>query len=241
MTQAVLNGVSKKVRLDFQNGILSETMITKQYERNRKEAMEFSTFGYGLYDLMEAHRNTHNPLLKSRLQQVIDEFKEKRLKSGSQNKLSIEKLQMFKDSALGIGLRKVISKMKRYCRNSHNEEAELLLMLLKLEFANLSAKVSGYSKSEREYIYERKEILLHKIQPLLQRNNWRYGYNASTGKNASYVIYVYLPNGAQVSWHTNDYNLYTYYPVLEVEWDGQVCMTMEKILNYINDTYLKLN
>jgi hypothetical protein len=28
-----------------------------------------------------------------------------------------------------------------------------------------------------------------------------------------------------------------YYPDINCEWDGQVCMTMEKILNFIGETY----
>ena len=32
---------------------------------------------------------------------------------------------------------------------------------------------------------------------------------------------------------TNDYDIYEYYPQIDAEWDGQVCMTMEKILNFI--------
>lgn len=240
MTQTILNGVSKRMRIDFINGNLSEIALTKQYERNLQEAINFSFFGYAMSDLIDAERNTHNPLLKSRLRQAIQDFRNKKNKSGEQNKLSVEKLQQFKQSALGIGLRQVILKMRQYCRQTKNEEARLTLMLLELEFANLSAKMGGYSNDERRKIYERKDILLYNIQPLLQSCEWRYGYNDASGKNANYIIYVYLPNGVQISWHSNDYYLYKYYPPLNVEWDGQVCMTMQKILNYINEKFLNI-
>lgn len=241
MTQTICNGVSKKVLLGFQNGAISERMLVKQYERNLKEANEFSSFGYNMRDLSVAERETHNPLLKQRIKQAIQEYQQKQIKSNIQNKLSVEKLYHFKKLALGIGLRKVISKMKLYCKRTNDTEATLVLLLLELEFANLSAKVNTYSKQERERIYERKDILLHKIQPLLHELGWRYGLNDAKGKNASYIVYVYLPNNVQVSWHSKDYFLYKYFPMIDAEWDGQVCMTMEKILTYIQEKYLKNN
>ena len=70
---------------------------------------------------------------------------------------------------------------------------------------------------------------------------WKYGYNDAAGKNASYIIYVYLPNGVQISWHTNNYYIYKSYPLINAEWDGQVCMTMEKLLTYIDKEFLKIN
>ena len=41
----------------------------------------------------------------------------------------------------------------------------------------------------------------------------------------------------QLSWHCNKYQMMYYYPEIDCEWDGQVCMTMEKILNYIHNRY----
>ena len=35
----------------------------------------------------------------------------------------------------------------------------------------------------------------------------------------------------------NNYDLYKDYPLIEAEWDGQVCMTMDKIISYINQKY----
>lgn len=234
MTQTILNGVSKKVRDNYHKGNITEQMLIKQYERNCKEAVEFSFFGYGINELMEAKRDTHNPLLQSKLQLAIQEFRDRQAKSGMQNKISLEKLQAFKESALGMGLRKVIAKLRHHCKINNNSEAQLLLLLLELEFANLSAKSANYGKGVKSKIYARKDILIHKIQPLLKKCGWKYGYNDAAGKNASYIIYVYMPNDVQLSWHSNNYYLYKYFPPIDAEWDGQICMTMEKILNYIN-------
>lgn len=241
MTQTILNGVSKKTRIDFLNGLITENVLMKQYERNRKEAETFSIFGYNITDLIATDKATHNPLLKARLHQTIQAIKERQAKSGEQNKLSLEKLCKFRESALGIGLRKVISRMRGISKRNSNTETMLTLLLLEIEFANLSAKMKHLSKRERAKIYERKDILLHRAQPLLEQCGWRYGYNEAAGKNASYIIYVYLPNGVQISWHTNNYYIYKSYPPIDAEWDGQVCMTMEKLLTYIDKEFLKIN
>lgn len=240
MTQTILNGVCKKTRIDFLNGLIAENALIRQYERNRKEAETFSIFGYNISDLIATDKATHNPLLKARLQQTIQDIREKQAKSNEQNKISLEKLCKFKESALGIGLRKVISRMRSISKRGSNNEAFLTLLLLEIEFANLSAKMKHHSKRERAKIYERKDILLHRVQPILKQCGWRYGYNDANGKNASYIIYVYLPNGVQVSWHSNNYYIYKCYPPIDTEWDGKVCMTMEKLLTYINEEFLKI-
>lgn len=89
MTQAILNGVSRKTLQNFLNGTISERMLVKQYERNLKEAIEFSLFGYTLRDLTLAERDTHNPLLKLRIRQAIQEYQQRSNKCYGQNKLSI--------------------------------------------------------------------------------------------------------------------------------------------------------
>lgn len=154
-------------------------------------------------------------------------------KSDIQNDLSIKKLEMFKKEALGIGLRKVLSRLRKESKITKDPELTLTLMLLETEFANLSAKENKGKK--KGAIYERKSHLLYQMSSYLNKLGWRYGINDAAGKNASYLVYVYLPNGVQLTWHTNDYDIYEYYPQIDEEWDGQVCMTMEKILNFIKN------
>ena len=62
-------------------------------------------------------------------------------------------------------------------------------------------------------------------------------YNLKSGK----IMAKYMPNGVQISWHTNNYYIYKSYPLINAEWDGQVCMTMEKLLTYIDKEFLKIN
>ena len=237
MTQTILSGVSRKMRTDYINGNIHESAVIEQYNRNLREAEEFSMFGYNIADLISIDKETYNPLLKIRLREAIKDIKDRNDKGATQNKMSIEKLAEFKKSAMGVGLRKVLSYMKAYCKHRKDYEAKLLQLLLELEFANLSAKVPTYSKQERLLIYERKEFLLYQIQPLLDKCGWKYGYSDAKGKNASYIVYVYLPNDVQVSWHTKDYLIYKSFPYIDVEWDGQVCATMDKLLAYVGKRY----
>lgn len=236
MERCVLNGVGKKLRNAYLNGKVSREKITAIYNKNKKEADGFSVFGYRQREIEELINETTNPLLRKKLQDCLENKKELSKKSNYQNKINLEKLYNFKKEACGIGLRKVIRIMKKMSKMSKNSEIKVLTLLLETEYANLSAKQhKGYV---RELIYERKSILLFRIASYLKDLGWRYGINDASGKNASYIVYVYLPNKVQLCWHCNEYEIYRHYPPIEEEWDGQVCMTMEKILNYIEEKYL---
>ena len=95
MTQTILEGVGKKVRLAYQKGEVSETSVISLYNRNKKEADSFSIFGYKDDEIRKMMNETHNPLLKLRLQQCIESRKEKARMSSQQNTLSMEKLDAF--------------------------------------------------------------------------------------------------------------------------------------------------
>ena len=246
MENSILYGVGKKVRNGYLNGQIPESTVLSMYKRNKKEADAFSVFGFKTNELIIISKETHNPLLKVRLDSIIkcidqycgltsEDKKAMSKKSNIQNDLSIQKLEMFKKEALGIGLRKVLSRLRKESKITKDPELTLTLMLLETEFANLSAKENKGKK--KGAIYERKSHLLYQMSSYLNKLGWRYGINDAAGKNASYLVYVYLPNGVQLTWHTNDYDIYEYYPQIDAEWDGQVCMTMEKILNFIKNRY----
>ena len=238
METAILNGVGKKMRFGYLNGKYSESMVMASYIRNKKEADNFSVFGYRKYEIEKMLRECFNPLLKIKLQESLDNMHRANKLSASQNKTSLEKLEAFKVDAcgMGLGLRKVIKKMKRIVKTTKDKDAKLVLMLLETEYANLSAKQHrGWHKKK---IYERKSILMLQMANLLKDLDWTYGINDETGKNANYLVYVYLPNGVQLTWHCNEYHIYECYPPSDAKWDGQVCMTMEKILTYIAKKYM---
>ena len=230
----ILEGVGKKIRNGYFAKSITANKVMECYTRNKKEADAFSCFGWTVHEMIKFEKETHNPIIKKKLQQAIEVHDEQSVKSSNQNILNLEKLEMFRTDALGIGLRKVMSRMRYLVKHSSDINSQIVLLLLETEFANLSAKKLHNLK---KVIYERKVILLEKLPDLLDEAGWKYGVSYKTGKNASYIVYVYLPNGVQLSWHCNEYHILYYYPDIACEWDGQVAMTMEKILSYIGDTY----
>lgn len=236
METAILYGVDKETRVGFLNGRYPESMLMDRYNKNKREADAFSVFGYRRYEIEKMMKECPNPVLKTKLQESLNKISSAKRISVAQNSINLQKLESFKKNACGMGLRKVIKTMKRIVKKSKDKEALLTLMLLETEYANLSAKQYGGEK--KDIIYERKDILLIQMTDLLEELNWKYGYNEKIGKNACYLVYVYLPNGVQLTWHCNDYYIYKYYPYIDAEWDGQVCMTMEKILTYIGKKYM---
>ena len=237
MEQFVLNGVGKKMRSCFLKGQVSESAVMAMYRKNKKEADSFSCFGYRQHEIDQMAKETHNPLLRKKLEESLLVMQQKRQASLNQNDLSLQKLEEFKVNGGGVGLRKVLKRMKKEAKNSM--EAKLVLLLLETEYANLSAK--QHNGMIKKKIYERKAILLYQMADYLEDSGWKYGINDATGKNASYLVYVYLPNDVQLTWHCNEYDIYEYYPFIDAQWDGQVCKTLDKILEYIEMNYYQHN
>lgn len=234
ISNEILEGVGKKIRNGYLAKSITASRVIECYKKNLKEANSFSCFGWTVSEMIRYEKETHNPIIRKMLSQAIEVHDVKRDKSSDQNKLNLEKLEKFKTCALGIGLRKVLSEMRQLVKHGSDLNARIALLLLETEFSNLSAKKLHGLK---DIIYERKNILLEQLSYLLNEANWKHGISSNTGKNASYIIYVYLPNGEQLSWHCNEYQMLYYYPEIDCKWDGQVAMTMEKILSYIGDTY----
>lgn len=238
MEQSVLNGIGKKLRNGFLNGKVAESTVLAAYRKNKKEADSFSVFGYRPREIEKLFKETTNPLLKKKLKECIVTKRDISKKSNAQNELNLSKLANFKKNACGMGLRKVLRRMNKMAKMTKDPETKLLTLLLETEYANLSAK--QHKGELKELIYERKSILLFQMPDYLESLGWKYGINDEAGKNACYLVYVYLPNNVQLTWHCNEYELYKNFPAIDAEWDGQVCMTMEKILTYVNEKYFNL-
>lgn len=236
--EAILRLAGRKMRNDYKNGKVSKSVILAKIARDKKEADAFSLYGYRRHEIICMLKETHNRVLQEKLQDHLANMTRVSQKSADQNRTSLDKLERFKKEACGIGLRKVIKKMDAIARKTKDRQARLVLLLLETEYANLSAKQHRHKK-KKDKIYERKDILLLQMADYLDKLHWKYGINDETGKNADHIVYVYLPNGVQLSWHCNGFSIYQRYPPIDAQWDGQVCMTMEKILAFIEKNYLK--
>ena len=230
----ILDGVGKKTRASYLAGNISEAEITRLYNCNKKEAEAFNPFGLNIFEFKAIYNETHNPLLRTKINLLIEECKNKSRCSNSQNKISLMKLDYYMTTALGLGLRSVINGLHKIARTTNNVEAKILHLLMQIEFANLVAKKRH---DKKQYCYERKDLLLMQLSDLLYDNGWKCGLSYSTGKTASYLVFVYLPNGEQVSWHCNNYHMVDYYYEEAFSWDGLACSTLEKLLTYAHEKF----
>ena len=96
----------------------------------QKEADEFNPLGMRIEELMIESQITKNPILREKLLNLIASWKERSRKSREQNELSFQKLDNFKENALGMGLRKVMSMMRRLVRETGDLETEVVMTLL---------------------------------------------------------------------------------------------------------------
>ena len=234
MTTEILNGVGKKLRSSFLAGKTTENEIVRCYNRNQKEADAFDPFGLTVFELLTMRDKAHNPLLRTKLDGIIEQNKHKSRCSVDQNKLSLMKLDYYQQTALGVGLRVVMKFLRKRVRYTGDVEAEILLLLMEIEFANLVAKKR---QDKKKVCYERKDILLMRLADLLDDCGWKHGISYSAGKNASYLVVVYLPDGTQMSWHCNNWRMTYYYDEVAFLWDGLACSTFEKLLSYAHSKY----
>lgn len=216
----------------YENGMLTDKDVNSIYSYHKKNPGSLNLFGMNLKDLRHERKCCTIPGLAKFYDNAIKSWYEKQEMSTSQNLESMDKLNFLKKNACGMGLKKVLRKMKKVCRFSKDINAKIAYLLLSTEYANLSAKDNGCKF--RQKIYERKEYLLRRLSPLLQEAGYRCGLSANPGKNAVYILYCYLPNGKQISWHTS-WKMYDQYPPLDVEWDGQKCSTLTKLIDYITE------
>lgn len=234
MTPEIYNGIGKKLRASYLAGKSTADEVLRVYRKNKKEADAFDSFGLSFFDLRALAATTHNPLLRNKLNQLIEQFKHKSRCSYDQNKLSLQKLDFYHATALGMGVRGVIKELGKVFRTTGNVEAYMLSLMIQIEFANLVAKKRPDKKM---FCYERKDLLLMRLSDWLYENNWKCGISYSTGKTASYLVFVYLPNGEQVSWHCNNYRIINYFEEEDFTWDGLPCTTLEKLLAYVHEAF----
>ena len=102
----ILEGVGKKIRNAYFAKNITANKVMECYQRNLKEANAFSCFGWTVSEMIRYEKETHNPIIRKMLRHSIEVHDERRDKSASQNQLNLDKLDKFRNDALGIGCHK---------------------------------------------------------------------------------------------------------------------------------------
>jgi len=131
--------VGKSLAKSYRRGEISAKELLRSYRKNVTEVETFCTFGYKIQELREVIRTTHNPALKAKLKDVVEEKKALRQKSNLQNQSNLDKLDGFKSDVLGmgIGIRKVISSMRKIYKKTGDKNALIVSLLSETEFARM--------------------------------------------------------------------------------------------------------
>lgn len=109
LEEQVLKGVGKALSASYRAKKVTEKEVLAIFMRNKKESDAYDLFGLTIFDLIQEERRTHNPLLREKLNKAILQYNEKSRYSRVQNALNLEKLEHYRNSALGIGVRSVMS------------------------------------------------------------------------------------------------------------------------------------
>jgi hypothetical protein len=150
------------------------------------------------------------------------------------NEENIMILEYSRHEACGIGSKKLKLRLNKL-KKSGDKVASVLRNLIEAEDSNISAK--KYFGKYRTRYYENKEMYLMDSINDMKELEWTFGYSREVGKNAKYVMYVYLPNGSQLSWHmVNDRNMVRL-PEIDVKWDGLPATTLTKLYDYVMVAY----
>lgn len=108
----------------------------------------------------------------------------------------------------------------------------VLKKLLEAEEFNIAAKDCYYKYVD--YNYGKKGQKLREAIEKLPDTGWHYWWQRDADGVASYIFYVELPGGVQVSWHGMDLDDMEGVPeTMYREWDGQRASTLPKLIDCI--------
>ena len=161
-------------------------------------------------------------------------MEEKKIDSHMATEVNFKHLAKARTEACGIGTRKLKIRLNNLFKKTGDSEVMAIRYLLEAEDANITAKATYFSY--RDKVYQRKSDALKSACEIIENTGWKYGHIKDSEMTAMYLLYIYLPNGIQVSWHLNE-DWVKRISKIECEWDRQLASTLPKILNYIEEKY----
>jgi hypothetical protein len=115
---------------------------------------------------------------------------------------------------------------------AENDTAFVLRKLIETEDYNIKAKECYFDYIQ--YNYDKKSENLVAAIERLSKMDWKYLWADDQEGTASYIFYVVLPTGKQVSWHGMHLKDVENVPKdNEAEWDGELSSTLPKLLDCV--------
>ena len=150
------------------------------------------------------------------------------------NRDNIKILNNSRIGACGIGSRKLKLRLNKL-KKSGDKVATILRNLIEAEDSNILAK-KYFGEYRKEYYLKKEQHIVATFNDMRELG-WKFGYSTDVGKQAQYVIYIYLPNGSQLSWHMINSKHISNLEKIDVKWDGQPATTLIKLYDYVMTIY----
>jgi N-acetyl-anhydromuramyl-L-alanine amidase AmpD len=151
------------------------------------------------------------------------------------NQQNISKLIQLRQNALGIGTNKLKRRLNKLALTDIN--AKIIRILLEIEDVSTQAKNTSYKYKQKKY--DIKDKLIRELCDIYPKTEYKFGYGSSDVAITSSIFYFHLPDGKQVSFHSNMNDMRDI-PKYNEEWDGQVNSTFGKIIDYIRKNYKEI-
>jgi hypothetical protein len=145
----------------------------------------------------------------------------------------VRQLKYLRETALGIGTRKLKLRLNKLAQDDPLAQAARLA--LEIEDANVTAKRYGPRYADRNYY--KKQGLMRDLIALFRREEWLFGVHASDVRPATHVIYFEIPGCEQISFHYTPEERLPEYPK---PWDGKQNSTLLKLIAFLDATFPEL-
>ena len=156
-----------------------------------------------------------------------------RQKALVKNAQLIDELYNLRENALGIGTRKMKIRLNKIA--VQNIEAKIARMVLEIEDVSTQAKNSSWKYKEKKYF--QKQELIEELVEIYKQTDYDYGIQYEENYNTNAILYFELPNGSQVSFHTN-WDEEIHVKKYEKKWDGLVNSTFKKVITFVEEKFI---
>lgn len=113
-----------------------------------------------------------------------------------------------------------------------DEIALIIRTLIETEDENIKAKENRYYADH--HYYAKYQLILKLLHLYCDNGKLSYGIQETDNYSANHIVYFELPNGEQISFHTNfEENDLNGLPIYEKPWDGKVNSTLPKLEQFV--------